>query len=366
MKGEVRADKAQRAVRGWDAPVCGMSWGWTGERGHWLRAEAKHSRVEMTKLNTNWVMLAYAAIQETAQSTRIPFRDEPTLTDDEIRGAVARARSLGLKVCRKPVVNVADGTWRAYMGFFDWDVPGEPTWGDWFASYQEYIVHHASLAAELGVEFFCIGCEMVRADSREQQWRALVAEVREVYHGLVTYNCDKYQEDHVTWWDAVDVISASGYYPSGQWEAQLDRIGSVIRREGKSFCFIEAWCPSRVGSAAHPNDWNLAGEASERVQADYLDEMLSACAARDWVGGFMLWDWPARLYDRRDAAANDGYCMYGKAGAVVVARHYAAALGLAGVEGLTEPWQVREGPYNASTFRGAPARERVSASVLGG
>ena len=330
MEVAVRADKAQRAVRGWDAPVCGMTWGWTGERGHWLRPEATHSMVEMTKLNTNWVTLAYAAIQESAQSTRIPFRDEPTLTDDEIRGAVAQARSLGLNVCLKPVVNVADGTWRAYIGFFDWDVPGEPSWADWFASYQEYIVHHARLAAELGVEMFCIGCEMVRADSREQQWRALVAEVREVYHGLVTYNCDKYQEDHVRWWDAVDVISASGYYPTGQWEAQLDRIEAVVRREGKPFCFIEAGCPSREGSAARPNDWKLVGEANEQVQADYLDEMLSACAARDWVGGFMLWDWPARLYDPGDAAANDDYCMYAKAGADVVARHYAAALGIGG------------------------------------
>lgn len=33
------------------------------------------------------------------------------------------------------------------------------------------------------------------------------------YHGLVSYNTDKYQEDHVSWWDYVDMISPSGYYP---------------------------------------------------------------------------------------------------------------------------------------------------------
>jgi hypothetical protein len=175
---------------------------------------------------------------------------------------------------------------------------------------------------------FCIGCEMVRADSQEEMWRTLVAEVRDVYPGLVTYNCDKSKEDHVTWWDAVDVISVSGYYPSGDWETRLDRIEAVVRREGKPFCLIEARCPSRQGSAVRPNDWKLVGRADEQVQACYLDEMMSACAARDWVGGFMLWDWPARLYDPGDAAANDEYCLYGKAGADVVARHYAAALSL--------------------------------------
>jgi hypothetical protein len=177
----------------------------------------------------------------------ICFRDEPILTGDEIRGAGARARSLGLKVCLKPVVNVADGAWRAFIGFFDWEVSGEPTWADWIASYREYVVHHARLGAEFGVEMFCIGCEMVRADSQEELWRTLVTEVRDVYPGLVTYNCDKYQEDHVTWWDAVKVISASGYYPGGDCETQLDRIKAVVRHEGKPFCLIEAGCPSSQG-----------------------------------------------------------------------------------------------------------------------
>ena len=62
------------------------------------------------------------------------------------------------------------------------------------------------------------------------QWRELVRQVREVYPGLVTYNCDKYQEDRLTWWDAVDVISSSGYYPTGTWERHLDRIERVVAR----------------------------------------------------------------------------------------------------------------------------------------
>ncbi|ROS23709.1 1,4-beta-xylanase [Cellulomonas sp. PhB150] len=311
-----------RQVDGWDAPVCGMTWGWTGVRGTWLTPDAQHSMDEMAALGTNWVTLAYGALQATAQSTTIAFADEPTVTDDEIRGAVARARRLDLKVCLKPVVNVADGTWRAYIGFFDWDVPGEPSWAQWFDAYREFIVHHARLAAELQVEMFCVGCEMVRADPQEAHWRELIADVREVYDGLVTYNCDKYQEDHVTWWDAVDVISASGYYPTGTWPEQLDRIGAVVEREGKPFLFIEAGCPSREGSPERPNDWTLVGPPSEQAQAAYLDEMLTACAERPWVGGFMLWDWPATLYSSADAASNDDYCMYAKAGAAVVRRHF--------------------------------------------
>lgn len=159
---------------------------------------------------------------------------------------------------------------------------------------------------------FCVGCEMVRADGQEQQWRALIARVREVYSGLVTYNCDKYQEDRVTWWDAVDIISSSGYYPIDQWERQLDRIGGVVAAADRPFFFMEAGCPSRTGSAALPNDWALPGAPSGEEQLRYYTAMFAACRARSWVGGLMLWDCPARLYALADAESNDDYCPYGK------------------------------------------------------
>lgn len=316
---------APLGTNGWESPVCGMTWGFTGVRDTWLGETAVESMRAMAALGVNWVTIAYAAEQATAQSVTIPFSEAPTVTDEEVRGAVRRAKDLGLKVCLKPMVNVADGTWRAYIGFFDWEVPGEPSWSQWFASYRDYITHHARLAQELGVDLFCVGCEMVRADSQEEHWRSLIADVREIYQGLVTYNCDKYQEDHISWWDAVDVISSSGYYPSGEWQDQLDRIEVVVRREGKPFCFLEAGCPSREGSPALPNDWTLAGAPSEQAQADYLEEMLTAGESRAWVGGFMLWDWPAELYDASSAAVDDGYCVHGKVGAEVVRRHYEAA-----------------------------------------
>jgi hypothetical protein len=277
----------------------------------------------MSEHSVNWATVAYAAYQDTAQSTQIHYREAPTVTEDEIRWAVREAKSLRMKVCLKPVVNCADGTWRAHIGFFDWDVPGEPTWAQWFASYSEFILDSARIAQEEGAEMFCIGCEMVRADSQEHHWRSLVAAVREVYHGIVTYNCDKYQEDHVTWWDAVDVISSSGYYPIGTWDAQLDRIEAVVKRENRPFLFMESGCPSRTGSPDLPNDWSLAGTPDGAAQLSWYEDAFAAARRRDWVGGFMLWDWPAELYGLAEAAANDDYCVYGKPAGTFLTSAYA-------------------------------------------
>lgn len=301
--------------------VNGMTWGWVGTRGEWATPEAADSMAKMLDVGVTWAGIAFAALQERTFSTEIQWRDAPVVTDDEVRWAIREAKRLGMKVVLKPVVNVLDA-WRGHISFFDWDVPGEPSWTQWFASYTEFIVHHARIAEEEGVEMFCIGCEMVQTDKRADEWRALIAEVRAVYSGLVTYNCDKYQEDRVTWWDAVDVISSSGYYKTGDWEAQLDRIEPVLAAFDRPFFFMEVGCPSRTGSAQLPNDWTLQGAHNEKEQADYYEEMFSTCAKRDWVQGFMLWDWPARLYALDEAAANDDYCPYGKQASEVLRRWY--------------------------------------------
>ena len=303
--------------------VTGMTWGWTGIRGQWATPAAEESLDALAELSVGWNCVTFAALQDKPSSTEIHWQDAPTVTDDEVRWAIRAAKTRGQHVILKPVVNCADGTWRAFIGFFEIDVPGEPGWADWWRSYTAFIVHHAELAEQEGVELFVIGCEMVRADPREAEWRELIRRVREVYHGPITYNCDKYQEDRITWWDAVDVISASGYYPHGAWPAQLDRIEAVVRAHDKPFLFIECGCPSRAGSASRPNDWTFGGAADPHEQADYLAEMFEHAGARDWVGGFVLWDWPAILYARDEALGNRDYCMYGKPGAEVVRDYYA-------------------------------------------
>ncbi|MGK9252780.1 glycoside hydrolase family 113 [Paenibacillus humicus] len=302
--------------------ITGMTWGWTGVRGTWEGPEAEHSMNEMAKLNVGWAGITLGAMQATAQSTEIPYWQEPTVTDGEVRAAIRRAKEMGMKVVMKPVVNCADGTWRAHINFFDMDIPGEPTWSQWFASYGKFILHYAEIAEQEGCEMLCIGCEMVQTDKREAEWRALIAEVRKVYGGLITYNCDKYQEGNVKWWDAVDIISSSGYYPIGEWEQHLDRIHEAVSPYGKPFFFMEAGCPSREGSPLRPNDWSLPGAPSGEAQKSYYEAMFGACEKREWVRGFMLWDWPARLYSEEDAAANDDYCMYGKPAAAVVRDYY--------------------------------------------
>ena len=56
---------------------------------------------------------------------------------------------------------------------------------------------YAKIAEQYGCEMFIAGCEMVMSEHRETEWRRLLSDIRQVYHGLLSYNTDKYQEHRV-------------------------------------------------------------------------------------------------------------------------------------------------------------------------
>ncbi|MBM6383563.1 MAG: 1,4-beta-xylanase [Paenibacillus sp.] len=303
--------------------IKGFTFGWMSGRGEFRKPEAKESlRLMAERTGSSHVIFALAALQDHPQAVEVKYRGEHMVEDDELLDMIRYARTLGLRVILKPTVNCTDGTWRAHINFFDIDVPCEPKWKDWFRSYTAYQKHYAAIAEQEKCEMFIVGCEMVQSERRSAEWREVIAAVREVYTGLVSYNTDKYQEGHVTWWDAVDVISSSGYYPIGDWEAQLDRIEQEIAPYGKPFFFAEAGCPSRSGSAQVPNDWGLEGVVSAEEQERFYEAMFRHASQREWVRGFGLWDWSANLYQEKNALTDDGYGVYGKPAERVIRRFY--------------------------------------------
>lgn len=280
--------------------------------------ESAQAMIERT--GCNYVILTPTGLQETAHSEDITW--EHTVSDEELEAVIDFFHKNNIGVILKPTVNCKDGTWRAHISFFEEDVVCEPKWGNWFASYTEFLSHFAKIAEKTKCEMFITGCEMVQTDHREKEWRQLIRDIRKVYSGLVSYNCDKYQEHNVHWWDEVDVISSSGYYPIDDWERQLDRIQKVVETFNKPFFFAETGCMSAVGSSHVPNDWNLRVKVSEEEQRDWYEAMFSAIAKREFVRGTGLWSWTSYLYDDIEAKQEMGYDIYLKASESVVRKYY--------------------------------------------
>ncbi|GAB2023987.1 hypothetical protein OfM1_00570 [Lactovum odontotermitis] len=299
-----------------------VTFGYMAKEGELGSPEAAQSlELLVSRTSASTIILPVVALQANAHTIDIDWKHNLP-TDNEVIDTVEAAGKLGLDVILKPMVNLEDGTWRAYINFLWPDVPCEPKWSEWFANYEKFILHYAEIAEKTGCRMLVIGCEMVSTDGREKEWRSLIEKVREIYHGLITYNCDKYQEDRLSWWDAVDVISSSGYYPYDKWEENLQRIEKVVKMQNKPFFFCEAGAPSRDGGELLPNDWTLPGEVNMDAQTRFFEAMFVACARFDFVEGFGLWDWKAILYREEDAANDRDYALFNKPAEKIVKKYY--------------------------------------------
>lgn len=342
--------------------LSGISFGYDLQRDdYYTEAPIESLEAMVEETNANTVIFAFHALQDEAQSIEIDYIGEHIPTKEGLKRLVDKARELNLNVILKPMLDCRNGTWRGHINFFDKDVPCEPKWSEWFKAYTEFQVYYAKIAQELNVDMVCIACEMVQTQRRETDWRACIAEIRKHYSGPLTWNCDKYQEDEVHFWDALDVISASGYYPITDWDKQLDRIQSVVEHYNKPFFFIECGCMTCRTSPAVPNSWirfqnELQAAAKEMgitqkdkytldsLSADQVDEeikelfrkvvdfeaqanfyrtIFEKCDERSFVRGFGLWDWEGKLRYNQDTVQYDGgYGLHLKPSAQVVKEYF--------------------------------------------
>ena len=297
----------------------GFTYGYDGKRGDFRSEGGIKSQELLYQTGVNWVCLAVQNKQETAHSTTIEFDYGKSCSDRDIMAAVERAHSHGVKVCLKPMVNCKDGVWRAYINFADSDFNGQDIyWDKWFKSYNDYMIYYAELAEETGCEMLCIGCEMCGTERKEGHWRKLIAEIRKVYSGKLIYNTNHGHEDDVKWFDAVDYVGTSAYFPVAdaggataemmreKWQVVCEEMHKVYEKWGKKIVFIEIGCRSANGCATMPWDFSHKDlPHDEEEQANFFDSCLCVFADQEWFGGVFWWDWSTFIYDDIETAKQD-------------------------------------------------------------
>ena len=142
--------------------------------------------------------------------------------------------------------------------------------------------------------------------ARPQFWRKLIGEIREVYCGKLTYsaNWDSYRS--VPFWDLLDYIGISAYFPlvnemnpsirkiKSAWKPYVKEIEQVNDFYNKPILFTEYGFLSVDGTTYQ--NWELEKKinslrVNEEAQADALEAMYSVFSKVDfWAGGF-LWKW---------------------------------------------------------------------------
>jgi len=276
--------------------------------GYWRDAYegpgADRALAQLRATGATWASVLVTGYQNTVDSTSIDRSSDATPTDASLVRAIRRAHELHLRVMLKPHVDLASDPshWRGQIG----PAFGDDEWAAWFASYREFIVHYAQLAADTGCEQFSVGCELDSTVGHEAEWRALVAAVRAVFHGTLTYADDMVEWDPqaVAWWDRVDLIGEDAYptlthklHPTvadllhGWRTSYLPKLKALADRWGKPVILTEIGYRSILGGAQQPADWQREGPVDLQVQARAYSAALTVVAHRGWIRGLYWWQW---------------------------------------------------------------------------
>ena len=311
----------------------GYTWGFFSGSGTFQTKEAEQSMERLASLGLDWICIPVNCFQEAFYSLNVFSLFGRTQTDEDVAFAVNKAKSLGLNVCLKPMVDCLDRSWRARIDF-----PHEnPAYLDrWFDSYTRFMLHYARLAEKLGCKMLCTGCEMAGMDKNGSRCAEMISKVREVYSGLLMHNINHGDELRFDWLDAVDIIGISAYYPvsteadnsidmmRSRWAEHIKKALQCHEKYGRPVMFAEIGVRNEHGCTRYPWDFHNRPErpSDEQEQADFYESAMAASWDKEWFCGYFWWDWKAKLPPADKAAQNRDFTVYGKKAEQVLRRWY--------------------------------------------
>jgi len=269
----------------------------------------------LKKCNVTWISQTPFAFQRNANESEIKthFTSDQIWwgeSDEGISKTTVLARKAGIKTILKPHLWVSKG-WPGEI-----KMKSDTAWQRWFLLYEKFILHYAELAERNQIEILCIGTELHQT-LREKEWRAVIASVRKVYKGKLTYAANFHEEyQQVMFWDALDYIGIQAYFPltksseasiadlKGGWKAHLSSIEQIHKKYNRPVLFTEIGYRSDANSAIEPWVWpkeNQTASVAFDVQANCYKAFFETVWGKNWLAGVYFWKWyphgPKRMID---------------------------------------------------------------------
>lgn len=238
------------------------------------------------------------------------------------------ARERGMSVMMVPHI--------AYWGSkFLWrgeiDFARAEEWDNFFTDYETWIVEMARIAEAHHAAIFCVGLEFTHAEEFPERWLKIIAAVRTVYFGKLTYGANWNEYQTVKFWDALDYLGVLAYFPltktpypsaaeiAAAWEKRGAELQRYSERNGnKPFIFVELGYNENAKAAAEPWSFTTGGEHAAEVQERCLDAALSLAGKSPFLVGMFLWKWfPELPNDERE-----NFCLQTPAIKELIARHW--------------------------------------------
>lgn len=259
---------------------------------------------ELVGLGADSVLFVNHGWQTHAGTADLHFDPQRNPSLPELGELCKYAASKGLRVCVMPVVLLSAPRGSEWRGRIN------PTvgWDEWFKRYTQFIIEHAEVCEASKVEVMFVGSELIKAEQFTDRWKALIQEVRKVYHGRLGYsaNWDHYATDKIGFWPYLDLVGMTSYYTLARgpnptpgellanWEPYKQRISTFYNEVRKPIVFTEAgWC-SQEGAAKDPWDYYRNMNATEKGHLEQLhcyEAFIQTWGSVPFVGGIFWWEW---------------------------------------------------------------------------
>jgi hypothetical protein len=232
-------------------------------------------------------------------------------SDEGLAETARMGRAIGIRTLLKPHLWVGHRDWCGNL-----KMTSESRWSEWFGSYEKFILHYAVLAEKERIEALAVGTELCGTSSRAADWKRVIARIRSVYRGRLTYCANWEEVGRVPFWGDLDFIGVQAYYPlaesvspkPGELSSGWDRISRDLEalslRTGKPVVFTEVGYRSVSGSLREPWRWDTAGPTDFASQAEAYRALFGCLWGKPWFAGTFIWKWNPYLGSGRRIPAD--------------------------------------------------------------
>ncbi|MFW6067929.1 MAG: glycoside hydrolase family 113 [Myxococcota bacterium] len=265
---------------------------------------------ELARMGVNWISITPFGRIWDLEDTRIAMDFEAPYDENRraVRRMIRQAHARGMRVLVIPHLWVETGGWRGEID------PGSPEgWRAYQASYRDFVLAWARDAAAAGADAFSIGVECKSWSGRFGGfWTRFIADVREVFPGLLTYSANWDEAEDVLFWEQLDVIGINAFYPLAdhdgatyeEYRKGADRVADRLEAMAEAYAmpvaFVEVGYTTREDAAVEPWIWPDHMEdvtVDEHEQARALAAVFEAVLDEPWFAGFFVWRYYANLDD---------------------------------------------------------------------
>ncbi|MEZ4783141.1 MAG: glycoside hydrolase TIM-barrel-like domain-containing protein [Candidatus Kapaibacterium sp.] len=244
----------------------------------------------------------------------IPGTRDRSMKLEDMAAEVDSAHKRGLRVMLKPHIWSND-FWNGSEWHGSVDQKSAADHKTWWASYRKMILYYAEFAESAGIDSYCLGTELLQMTTKyPNEWRTLIADVRNVYKGQLTYAAHWDREwREITFWDALDYIGIGAYFPLKvsdsasintlveEWQPYRKKIDSIAQKFNRPVLFLEIGYRAVAGTWREP--WLYTGGAeSPDAQGKAFEALLQAFQNDKWFKGMYVW----KTFTDPNAARREG------------------------------------------------------------